>query len=556
MRVIEKKPIKILITVLVLALTSVTIVNTPVDGPDTKAYVAAEVPKVETYVLDDQGQLKQKGDVARGTEVVVTGQTAKIEAKGKDSTKTDLDLVMVRTKDKVFYINEELLTDKPDKIVREKNIYVRTPATVYQEKTGVDIAGFAPKGKALLVIDFDKVNQDGIVNKYRVKGGDASGWVYGKYMVENQEKADAPYNENGEYDKAKKAKYGFELYGGAAENLDYYPVKKPEIKGNKFCRHARTMYLNWYAVVHNEEYLKLIKESGCNAVVLDIKDGVLAYHSQVAKEISPSSYKHSQVTMAEYRNAVKKFNDAGIYTIGRIVCFNDSDYGKDHPEDCINGEGWPSAYDRDAWEYNVKLAIEAVREMDFNEIQFDYVRFPEAAYDLSKSGADFKNKYGEEKAQVVQNFCFYAADQIHEAGAYFSVDVFGECSNGYPTAYGQYWPAISNVVDAISSMPYTDHFGTTDVWTEPKGVMLTWAKGAAKSQTMIPTPAAARTWITGYNTPHWNPTVDYDEGKMQQQIDALNELGLDGGFIPWNSGSDLGKYKEYKGIWAEKKMTK
>ena len=61
----------------------------------------------------------------------------------------------------------------------------------------------------------------------------------------------------------------------------------------------------------------------------------------------------------------------------------------------------------------------------FNEIQFDYVRFPEDAYNMSQnSSTDFKNKYNEEKAEAVQNFLYYAADQIHKENVYLSVDVF------------------------------------------------------------------------------------------------------------------------------------
>ena len=75
----------------------------------------------------------------------------------------------------------------------------------------------------------------------------------------------------------------------------------------------------------------------------------------------------------------------------------------------------------------MKLAIEAAEKFGFNEIQFDYVRFPESSYEMSKSGkADFRNKYNEEKGQAVQNFCIYAADMLHEKGVYMSVDVFGE----------------------------------------------------------------------------------------------------------------------------------
>jgi hypothetical protein len=171
---------------------------------------------------------------------------------------------------------------------------------------------------------------------------------------------------------------------------------------------------------------------------------------------------------------------------------------------------------------------------------------------MSKSGkADFRNKYGESKAQAVQNFCFYAADQLRRSGAYISVDVFGESAYSYVTAYGQYWTAISNIVDAISAMPYTDHFSGDRPWEDPYGSVNRWAKKAAKQQKRLQNPAVARTWITGYNTPHWAPNVDYNEAKLRDQIKALEDAGLDGGFIPWNVLSDIGKYRQYKGIWAE-----
>ena len=93
----------------------------------------------------------------------------------------------------------------------------------------------------------------------------------------------------------------------------------------------------------------------------------------------------------------------------------------------------------------------------------------------------FRNKYDEEKGQAVQNFCFYAADQIHDVGAYLSVDVFGESAYGYMTAYGQYWPGISNIVDAISAMPYTDHMGGEGAWKKPYATMKAWAKRAKKA---------------------------------------------------------------------------
>ena len=459
-----------------------------------------------------------------------------------------------------LYMAEGDLSETAEGAVRETEVYVRTPATIYKTADSPAIASFASKGEKLAVTGHDRLLDNGYINMYKVSytdedGADAEGYVYGKYMTGTEEAALEPYNENGEYDEASEDGFRFELYGGEATDLDFYPYEKTNIKGNKFCSYARAMYLNAYAAVHPEAYVDLIKKSGCNAVVIDIKDGPLTYESEVAAELSPSSYKAAYFTADEMKAGVQAYKDAGVYLIGRIVTFNDTYYAKDHPENCIEyggSSGWPSAYSRDVWEYNVRLAQEAVKEFGFNEIQFDYVRFPESAFEMSQSGkADFRNKYGESKAQAVQNFCFYAADQLRESGAYISIDVFGESAYSYVTAYGQYWTAISNIADAISAMPYTDHFSGNAPWEDPYGSVYNWAEKAEEQQERLQDPAVARTWITGYNTPHWAPSVDYNEERMKAQIEALEDCGLDGGFIPWNVLSDLNKYRQYQAIWNE-----
>ena len=507
-------------------------------------YVAAEGPQAACY----SEQLEAADPLIRGTMVKAYRSTAKDE----DGSM----LRKIKTEGEIRYIPEGSLCEKEDDVVLEQKVYVRTPVTLCKEVKGVKIAGFAPKGAVLEVLGFDEVRDDGVVGKYHVRYGKREGWAGGSYLVMSQKEADKKCNEKGAYDMAKKAKFHMELHGGKATNLDYFPKEKPELSGNELCRDARAMYLNAGALM-KDKYFKLAQKSGANAVVINIDGGTPAYKSPVIKAYSPTAYKHARYSLEKYQKAVRKYQDAGFYTVGRIVCFNDEAYAKDHPDECIRTGGsrtsWVSAYSRKCWEYKVALAVEAVETMGFDEIQYDYVRFPERAYQMSTSaGTDFRNTYKEEKAQAIQNFCMYAADRIHEAGAYLSVDVFGECSNGYVSAYGQYWPAISNVVDVISSMPYTDHQGEADTWTHPYDIMHSWAKKSADMQKHIPTPAVARTWVTGYDTPHWAPSVDYDYGKLKDQVRALKDAGLDGGFIPWNSSSSYNKYKEYSKIWSYK----
>ena len=463
-----------------------------------------------------------------------------------------------------YYVKKETLVELKKDIVKEKLMYVRTSVTVYKNETDSKIESFIKKGNELEILDYDYLDETGNVNMYKIKSNEIEGWVYGKYLVHTEEAAKANYNENGVYDIHKDRKYSRELYGGKASTLDYYPVEKVEFENNQLQKHAKAMYLNGSSGVISKinEYLEIATSSGVNAIVVDIKDGALAYPSEVAKEYSKTAYNSAMNKLETYKNAIKKIKDAGIYVIGRIVTFNDPHYGKDHPEDCIKSSSsyrlWPSAYSRKAWEYNIELAKEAVEIMEFNEIQFDYVRFPEDAYNMSKSSStDFKNKYNEEKAETIQNFLIYATDEIHKKNAYVSVDVFGECSGTYVTSYGQYWPAISNVVDVISSMPYTDHFtnygddSKSEYWTNAYKTVNNWAKGATDRQKEIPTPAVARTWITAYDTPYWNPTVTYGASKISDQAKALVDAGLTGGFITWNSSSNLYKYNQIKSAFAK-----
>lgn len=507
-------------------------------------YLAGDTNKVTTYIMDEDNNLKENSELVRGKKVIYSGKKVNMN---------DNEYLLIKFDNKEYYVNAKQLVKNVKDVVLEKERYVRTSVTVYENETDSKIASFIKKGNKLDIIGYYKLFDDGNVNMYKIKYNDTEGYVYSKYLVNDKESADSVYNENGVYDIHKDRKFkGRELYGGKASTLDYYPYERVEFEDNKLLKKAKTMYLNAGTIGSIDSYLKIAKENGVNAIVVDIKDGALAYSSNVAKEISPTAYATAINDNSSYKSAIDKIKDSGIYAIGRIVVFNDVHYGKDHPDDCISSTAssrlWPSAYSRGAWYYNVELAKEAVKEMGFNEIQFDYVRFPEDAYNMSiKGNSDFKNKYDEEKAEAVQNFLFYATDQIHKVGAYLSVDVFGECSGEYVTAYGQYWPAISNIVDAISSMPYTDHFGrSVDTWTNAYQTVYNWAKGAAARQKEIPTPAVARTWITAYDTPYWKPTVIYNASKIEDQVKALYDAGLDGGFITWNSASSLAKYEQIK----------
>lgn len=466
-----------------------------------------------------------------------------------------------------YYILSSNLVDDINDAVLEKEMYVRTSVTLYENLESIKIKGLVEKGEKLEVLGFNSINDDGSVDMYKVKYNEQDGYVYGKYLVNNYEESILNYDEEGIYQIHKKR--GDSWGGGDAGTLDYYPYEKPKFENNVMPSEVRSLYMDASAVSNVDEYIKLAKESGINAIVVDIKDGTVAYPANAMKEYSITNYNRAINSYEEYKNAIKKIKDAGLYVIGRITTFKDSNYATDHPEDTIldtatgksynhDGSYWPSAFSRDVWEFNVSLAIESVKEMGFNEIQFDYVRFPDRVQSLEKAGKiDYNNTYNESKAQAIQRFVMYACDEIHKYGAYVSIDVFGEAAHTYVTPYGQYWPAISNVADVISGMPYPDHFGKYDynfkepVWTIPYDLLYKWGNEfVVNRQKEIPTPAIVRTWIQAYDAIK-DPKVIYDADMVSKEIQGLYDAGLTGGFITWNGSSSLTKYKEISSAFGK-----
>lgn len=510
-------------------------------------YISSETASVALY----NTSYEEIDTIFRGTEVLL------MDPNVVDGANT---YSKIKYNNKIYLILNAYTTSDMNEIIKETSMYVRTPATVYDGEDSLKILGLAKKGEALEILGYDYLI-DGVVNKYHIKYGDIEGYVYAKYLLPTYEEAIKYYEEDGS-NYQYHLKMGDSLGGGSAETLDYYPFEKGNFKDNVMPSEVRALYINAGAIRNVDEYIEFAKNNNINAFVVDIKDNTMpAYESLVMLEYSKTNYDHAYSTLEAYKGYIKKIKDAGFYVIGRITTFKDSFFVQDHPEVAImnsgtnspfnhNGSYWPSAYQRKVWEFNVSLAVEAVKEMGFNEIQFDYVRFPDRTYKLEQSNSiNMNNTYGESKAQAIQAFTMYAADALHEAGAYISVDVFGESAHDYVTAYGQYWPAISNVVDVISGMPYPDHFDAHTygieevVWTVPYKLLKAWGNLVAKKQSVIPTPAIVRTWIQTYNTSK-SPSVVYDASKVSDQIRGLYENGLTGGYMTWNSGSSLTKYRE------------
>ena len=519
------------------------------ETPST-GYIASTNNKVMLMKLETASEEEKLVD---GKELV-RGTTIKYLNKDK-KTIDEKEYICVKLDDGEYYILSTNVVDKKEDVVQESEMYVRTSFNLLKDLDG-NIDTLLKKGDKVEIIGYENLDADGKVDIYKVKSEDNEGYFYGDYLVLTNEEALSNYDADGIYKihESRSDKYG----GGSAATLDYFPVLKPTFENNKMPDEVYALYINGSKGIKSsiDNYIEYAKTTKINAFVVDIKDDqVPAYKSKIYETYSPTNFKYAYNSVEDYEYAISRLKEEGFYVIGRITTFKDDYYAIDNPDNVIkksdgsllkhNGSYWPTAFSRDVWKFNVDLAKEAINLFHFDEIQFDYCRFPDCLNTYEKAGTiDYNNKYKETKAEAIQKFLMYATREIHKLNVYVSVDVFGESTWGYVTAYGQYWPAMSNIVDAISAMPYTDHFERVEsYWKNPYQTMLNWGKTASIRQQETPTPAIPRTWITAYDTPYWNPTVTYDGKMLEQEIQGLYDAGLKGGYMTWNSGSNLAKYK-------------
>lgn len=559
-RKIKKKIILLVILLLICSFTYIMINNNNIFS-NTKInkltmFLASNTNEVVLYTYNkEEDNLEGSIKVVRGKKIITTDKYLEYNEK---------KYFPITIENTEYYVNEENLTENIKEIVKEKTMYVRTPTTVLKDSNTGEILSLADKGEELEISDYDELDDKGNVITYQIKKDNDYGYIYGKYLVTNKEDSLKTYNEK--YDEIYKNinnTYG----GGEASKLDYYPKEEPNFENNKMPESVYALYLNCGSSTINnvDAYIDFTKDTKINAFVVDIKDNESpAYPAKTFETLSPTNYNYAINSYDSYKEAINKLKNAGFYVIGRITTFKDSYYVKDNPSAAItskyngtpylhNASYWPSAYNREVWYYNVSLAKEAVKEFGFNEINFDYVRFPDRMQSVENS-VDLHNTYNEDKTQAIQRFVRYATDELHKLNVYVSIDVFGETTNGtYTTAYGQYWPAISNVADVISGMPYPDHFsagyyGISKPWNNPYLLMKTWASFAKDRQQETPTPATARTWIQAYDVMKYVDSngINYGAKEIEQEVRGLYEGGLDGGYITWLSNSNIEKYKIQK----------
>jgi hypothetical protein len=310
---------------------------------------------------------------------------------------------------------------------------------------------------------------------------------------------------------------------------------------------VRSLYATALTVAHGPSWnglLEIADTTEINAMVVDLKDssGRVFYDTEVqlAHDIGAVH------PILDPEQTLEDLHSRGMYSIARIVVFEDPILADQRRDLAIrdattgglwvtwDGLAWVNAHQRDVWDYNIAIAVEAAN-MGFNEIQLDYIRFPtDGVLETADYGSDFA---GESASDAITEFLRQMRDALAPTGAYLAVDIFGftlwEESDG---GIGQQLEKIEPYVDVINPMIYPSHFhpgamGFDIPNNHPYEVIL-WSLQSG-AERIGDKSHKFRPWLQDFS---YGEGIQYGPDELRAQIQAAEDFGASG-WLVWNAAN-------------------
>ena len=289
------------------------------------------------------------------------------------------------------------------------------------------------------------------------------------------------------------------------------------------------------------DLIRIADETEINAVVIDVKDNGIYIDDYL-------------------KNLVGELRAKNIYTIARVILFQDGSQIKNHPEWYFKKEDgsfwqdnrswyWLDPSNQETWNYNVAIAKSAI-DAGFDEINFDYIRFPAFAKndDVVFSVPILKN-------QVINAFASYLTSELKNYDPYIklSVDLFAyNMIRTDDLGIGQNFRELYDYFDYISPMIYPSHylpgnFGFDNPAEHPYEIVFKTIESGKNqlrekiiSEIATSTPALVepilekelkkmRPWLQDFNI-----GAMYDGDMIRKEKQAVYDAGLTSGWLLWN----------------------
>jgi hypothetical protein len=298
-----------------------------------------------------------------------------------------------------------------------------------------------------------------------------------------------------------------------------------------------------------DSLIEIANTTEINAIVIDIKEYTIFYDSQV------QFFRDADTVEAIYdvEEVIAKLEENDIYAIARLVVFQDPFVAEARPDlavkDATTGDlwrndiglAWVDAFHEEVWDANIELALEALG-LGFDEIQYDYVRFPS---DGDLSVAEFSQEYvAEGREAAITEFVRRSYEAIHGANGKLSADLFG-----YITLVddeqniGQRFTKLEPYLDYVSMMIYPSHFSEGNIASAPGHPndypYETIFESLERAEQLVPGSGAKfRPWLQDFD---YGGMRDYTAKDVRAQIDAAEDFGASGWLLwgdPFNVSVD------------------
>lgn len=335
------------------------------------------------------------------------------------------------------------------------------------------------------------------------------------------------------------------LYGSNSNQITDTPQTKKVAKKHAPAK-IKALYVNFAAANPNsasfKKILKQIETTEINAIIVDIKNvrGNITYRTNFAEANRIGASKHR--TIGDIHHFLAVLKSRGVYTIARICVFKDTRQAKNFPHRAIktssgavwkdkHNTAWVDPYRKASQDYTLAIAEDAAKA-GFDEINFDYIRFP------AKVGLRYaKNNTQANRIAAIEGFLKRAQARLHPHGTLISVDIFGYVAwNKTDTHIGQTVASLAKYSDYICPMLYPSGFykgtlGYKDPTKHPYTIVRT---SILKAHSDIE-PARIRPWLQSFRDYAFT-RVNYTEYHIARQIHAADDAHTNGWML-WNPSS-------------------
>lgn len=298
------------------------------------------------------------------------------------------------------------------------------------------------------------------------------------------------------------------------------------------------------------ELMKYAETSKLNTVVIDLKieDGTLSFKP---KNKNLEKYAPKYPAIRDLDALLESLKEKKIYRIARIFVMQDKLFATLNPEAALRtsdaklwhdkkGMLWLDPAAPEAADYAAELAHEAYAR-GFDEVQFDYVRFPTDGK-VSAIVYPIFDSATTTKAKVMKTFFKHLRDALVVDGIPFSYDLYGMTFwHTDDIQIGQRMADAYPDAAAISPMVYPSHYpnnfqGFANPAEHPyeivkqsldKGMDILWIDYPELDSRV--SRKKFRPWIQDFDL-----GAEYDAAKIEAQIKAARDARA-GGWLIWNA---------------------